>query len=424
MLQRTWYSRVTAVAVALAVLVGGLLAPVAAQQPIKIGIVGPMAFVQGEHHWNGALLARDAINAAGGIQVGNAKRPVELVRVDSNEIMSVPDAASAVERALTRDRVDFLIGGFRSEAVLAMQEVAMDYKKIFLGVGAAHDELGLRVQKDPARYKYWFRVSPVKSSDLGRLLFAVLGSVAEEIRTALGVPAPRVAILAEKAIWVEPLVKVAQANLPKMKMEVVGLWQPSPVATDVTAELSAIQRAGAQLVLTIISGPMGIVMARQMGELQVPAIPFGINVEAQKDGFWAATAQKANYVSTLNTYADVEITPRTRPFVEAYRKRFGGNPTYTAGTHDAVLLLKDAIEKVGTLDADKLVEVLQKIEFVGTAGKLVFDKHHDPTFGPGFTTGLGVQWQDGQLVAFWPKDWHGITYPGVQAFRIPPYMKK
>ena len=40
-------------------------------------------------------------------------------------------------------------------------------------------------------------------------------------------------------------------------MEVVGVWQPS-VATDVTAELAAIERAGADIVLTLLSGPVGI----------------------------------------------------------------------------------------------------------------------------------------------------------------------
>ena len=33
-------------------------------QSIKIAVVGPMAFVQGENHWAGAELARDAINKA------------------------------------------------------------------------------------------------------------------------------------------------------------------------------------------------------------------------------------------------------------------------------------------------------------------------------------------------------------------------
>src|SRR5688572_7740071 len=109
-----------------------LAAPLAvAQNTVKIAILGPMAFVQGENHWAGAEMARDEINKAGGISVGGRKMMIELIRADTNEIASVPDATNAIERVITRDKADFLIGGFRSEAVLAMQEVAMDYKKIF-----------------------------------------------------------------------------------------------------------------------------------------------------------------------------------------------------------------------------------------------------------------------------------------------------
>src|SRR5712664_2474093 len=141
-----------------------------AQNTIKIAILGPMSFVQGENHWAGAEMARDEINKAGGINVGGKRMQVELIRGDTNELQSVPDATNAMERVITRDKADFVIGGFRSEAVLAMQEVAMDYKKIFLGAGAAHPQLGARVEQDYNRYKYWFRVTPVKSPDLFRTL--------------------------------------------------------------------------------------------------------------------------------------------------------------------------------------------------------------------------------------------------------------
>src|SRR5687767_2146501 len=235
-------------------------------QTIKIAILGPMAFVQGENHWAGAEMARDEINKAGGINVGGKRRQIELVRADTNEMASVPDATNAIERVITRDKVDFLIGGFRSEAVLAMQEVAMDYKKLFLGVGAAHSKLGLNVEQNYERYKYWFRVAPTKDVDLARTLFAVLGSIGQQIRTDLKTDTPKVAILAEKAVWTEGLVAAAQKTLPALKMEVVGLWQPSAVATDVTAELSAIDRAGAHIVFTMLSGPVGISVGRQTGE--------------------------------------------------------------------------------------------------------------------------------------------------------------
>ena len=392
-----------------------LAAPAAlAQETIKIAVLGPMAFVQGENHWAGAEMARDEINKAGGISMGGKKLKIELLRVDTNEIQSVPDATNAMERAITRDKADYVIGGFRSEATLAMQEVAMDNKKLFLGCGAADAKLGANVEKDYARYKYWFRITPLNSPGLGRTIFAVLGDIAAQIRRDLKKEMPKVAILAEKVMWTEALVAAAQANLPKMKMEVVGVWQPSPVATDVTAELAAIDRTGADMVFTILSGPVGIVVGRQMGERKMKAIAFGINVEAQKDGFWQATAGKANFLATLDTYAEVEMTPTTVAFVKAFKERFKRSPTYNAGTYDAIGLLKEAIEKAGSRDADKLVPVIEKMTYVGTGAILEFDKAHDPVWGIGKDTGIAVQWQDGQKVPFWPGQ-----VKGMKPFKLP-----
>src|SRR5437016_13917239 len=201
-----------------------------------MAILGPMAFVQGENHWAGAEMARDEINKAGGINVGGRRRQVERIRADTNEIQSVPDATNAIERVITRDKADFLIGGFRSEAVLAMQEVAMDYKKIFLGAGAAHSKLGLNVEQNYERYKYWFRVTPVKDVDLARTLFAVLNSIGSQIRTDLKTDAPKVAILDEKAVWNEAPVADAQKNLPATKMELRGSCTPSCRTMEVTAK--------------------------------------------------------------------------------------------------------------------------------------------------------------------------------------------
>ncbi len=385
-----------------------------AQGAIKIAILGPMAFVQGENHWAGAEMARDEINKAGGVNVGGRRMQIELIRADTNEIQSVPDATNATERVITRDKADFLIGGFRSEAVLAMQEVAMDYKKIFLGAGAAHSKLGLNVEQNYDRYKYWFRITPVKDVDLVRTLFAVLGSVGQQIRTELKTDAPKVAILAEKAVWTEALVAAAQKNLPGMKMEVVGTWQPSATATDVTAELSAIERAGTHIVFTMLSGPVGISVGRQMGERGMKAVAWGINVEGQKEEFWQATAGKAQFVSTLDTYSEIEMTPKTIPFVRAFKQRYKKAPTYNAATYDAIMILKSAIERARTTEADKLVPVIEKMEHVGTAGTDTWDKRHDLVWAVGKTAGIAVQWQDGRKVPFWPPQ-----VKGMQPFKMP-----
>jgi len=399
--------------------------PANAADVIKIGVIGPMNFMQGKGHWDGATLAAEEINAKGGIQVGQKKMKVVLVKADSNEFMSITDATNAMERLMTQDKVDFVVGGFRTEAVFAMQDIAMDYKKIFLGCGAAHPELCEKVGKDYKRYKYWFRVTPTNSNYLVRVCLINLATVNGMLKKDLGIEKAKVAIVAEKAVWIDPMIKAIEANVPKMGMELVGVWRPSQTATDVTAELTAIQRADAQIIFTIFSASVGITFARQAGELKVPAAFVGINVEAQKDGFWAATQGKGNYAVSLSTFIrGVAYNELTEPFIEKYISRFGELPTYTAVTYDAIKsTLGEAIEEAGTMDTEKLIPIIEKAERIGVAApKSKFDKNHDLVFGPGYATGITFQWQDGKMKGWWPNGWEGVTYKGMAPYKIPPWM--
>ena len=405
-------------------------------QDIKIGVIGPMQFVQGHGHWNGATMAAEEINTKGGIQVGTKKMKIALIKADSNEFINPTDATNAMERLITKDKVDFVVGGFRTEAVLAMQDIAMENKKIFMGVGAAHDELCLRVAKNYNTYKYWFRGSPFNSSFLGRTSFIHLATVGAILKQSLNIPNLKVAIVAEKAVWTEPMIKAAEGTIPKMGMEIVGIWRPSDKATDVTAELSAIQRSEPHIIFTIFSASVGITFARQAGELKIPAVQVGINVEAQKDGFWQATQKMGNYVATMNTYArGVEYNELTKAFVDGYVKRFHETPEYTADTYTAIVHgLTPTIEQAGTLDPDKLVSILENRVYKGPAGPISYLKDaegrhlHELKWGPGGLTSLGVQWQDGEIKGFWPNKWKAvpeapeITYKGIVPYKIPPWM--
>ena len=240
----------------------------------------------------------------------------------------------------------------------------------------------------------------------------------------------------EKAMWADPMVAAAEANIPKMGMEVAGIWRPSPVATDVTAELSAIQRSEAHIIFTIFSSSVGIPFARQAGELKIPAVQVGINVEAQKDGFWQATQKMGNYVFTTDTYArGVEYNELTKPFVDGYVKRFNETPPYTADTYTSIVYgLAPTIEMAGTLDSDKLVSVLENRVYKVPAGTVAYLKDaegrplHELRWGPGGLTSLGVQWQDGEIKGVWPNKWKAtpeapeITYKGIVPYKIPPWV--
>jgi branched-chain amino acid transport system substrate-binding protein len=417
-------------------LVLAIALPAQAADVIKIGVIGPMNFMQGKGHWNGATMAAEEINAKGGVKVGKKKMKIELVKADSNEFINITDAANAMERLMTQDKVDFVVGGFRTEAVLAMQDIAMDHKKIFLDCGAASPELCKKVAEDYKRYKYFFRDTPFNSIFLVKTTFIHLATVGAILKETLNLPKVKVAFVGEKAEWVEPMIKLTEDTVPKMGMELVGIWRPSDKATDVSAELSAVQRSGAQIIFTMFSASAGITFARQAGELKVPAMQVGINVEAQKDGFWQATQGMGNYVMTLNTFArGVDFNETSKPFIDTYVKRFGETPTYTADTYAAIkYTLVPAIEKTGTLNADKLVAYIENDVHEAPAGTIAYLKDaegrplHDIKWGPGFTTGVGVQWQDGELKGVWPNHWKAtpeapeITYKGIVPLKIPPWV--
>jgi len=67
--------------------------------------------------------------------------------------------------------------------------------------------------------------------------------------------------------------------------------------------LRGIESSGAHIIYTIMSGPVGISFGKQWGELQIPACPVGINVEAQKSGYYAATDGFGDYDYTLSMIA-------------------------------------------------------------------------------------------------------------------------
>ena len=391
-----------------------LAAAIASADEIKIGVVGPMKFANGEHTWRGAQIAADEINAAGGVNVKGKKYKVEILKTDDNSFASMPDAVSAMEKLVTLKKVNFVIGGCRSEAVLAQQEIMADNKIIFLATGAA--EACLNIAKNFNRYKYAFRVAPFQGSlgdnYGGPVYVAMMEPVIRALRTELGIQKPKIALLVEKGKWADFIMDYSKAVLPKMGCELVGEWRPGFTATSMTSELSAIKSAGAHIIFQITAGPAGNILSKQWGELKIPAALVGLGVEAGKETHWKNTEGFCNYSGSADSLSSVIKTKKTKAFVSEFKKRYNEAPMYNApAAYDAVYILKEAAEKAGTLNSDALVPVIEKTDFLGPDARVRFTPpgHHMPhgcIFGPD-DTWVGFQWRDGKQVVYWP-DGHEI----------------
>ena len=84
------------------------------RSPITFAIAQAMSDISGEHAWDAATMARDEINAGAGVNVGGVYHRIELVRVDTNEVLGTSDQGVSALLSVI-DRVDFVLGGFRTE---------------------------------------------------------------------------------------------------------------------------------------------------------------------------------------------------------------------------------------------------------------------------------------------------------------------
>lgn len=420
-----------------ALIVCGTPSPVAGEEKIiKIGVIGPMKFEAGKHNWWGATMAAEEINEKGGIKAGNDTYKIELVKADSNEILSMSDAVTAMERLLTVDKVNFVTGGYLTETVLAMQDVAADNKVIYIG-GAGAPAVTKRIAKDYDRYKYYFRALHPNSAILGRINMVLLEMGGRKVREELGVKKPKVALLLVKTKVSDAIAKGISAALPKLGMELAGIWRTSPKAQDYLTELSAIKDSGAHIIATFLSGPTGVVFSKQWGELRIPAVPIGFNVGAYEKVYWERTGGMCEYETLYHMFSRAAVTEKTIPFYDKFVKKTGEYPGTQAGTYSILYLLKEAVERANTIETEAVVSALEKSDHIGPSGKYAFfpKDHkwpHDLIWAPDHYIMVGVQWQDKQLVTVWPdgqpalgdQRWKGVRFKGTKDFKLPPWMVK
>jgi branched-chain amino acid transport system substrate-binding protein len=395
--------------------------------PITFAVAGPMIDLQGQMQWDGAEIARDEINAAGGVTINSTKHRVELVRVETKETTEGEDGSTGTTnlKAVMGD-VDFVVGGFRGEVVSIYRDAAMEAEKIFMNCGAALGSLQFSVATDYDKYKYWFKTTPYNETFLfmsclkmtttvGNILKGTLATleatnstqVQEEFRLTNAVDGKlRVQILMEDAVWCAPIVLATQYYLPLLGFTVTGTTLVSPTATDITTEMNAIKVLNPHIIFTAFSGSVGTVYSTTKTDLGIPAMTIGINVLGQQKEHWANTEGKCNGEIMLDTWAEgSQNTADTTTFFNAFVAKTSEYPNYTAATYDAIYQLKAAIETTDSLDADDIILYLETHSYTGAAGTTAYYPM------PAIDLGGGVYaLSEAQVRALYDLDSYGKTY--------------
>src|SRR3954467_12203404 len=187
---------------ALAAPLVSLMAPAAAQQPIKIGlIVDRIGFAKAwsEPITQGAVYAAKELNAKGGL----LGRKVELLIEDDQ---SKPDLSATAARKLEDGGAAFILSLTHTVAALQAQSVTVETKTPHLAPSLTVDTLTTQIQNP----NFW-QTGPLASTQIATLLSYARHSNYK-----------RVALLSDNSAISQATAKAFKADLEKTGIEVVS----------------------------------------------------------------------------------------------------------------------------------------------------------------------------------------------------------
>src|SRR2546429_6964468 len=223
----------------------------AAAQTIKVGAVVPLT---GRYGGGGAQVRAgyeigvEHVNAAGGVDLGGKKLPLELLLRDDES-----DATKTVARleTLAAQGVVACLGGFGSDLHAAVASVAEKNRTPYLGIAFALNKVHQQ------GFKYLF--SPFwKSPDVGKHTNSLLAMIpaAERPKT--------VAIFQEKTDWGQEMAAAWTEAGKAGGYQVVVHGEYAPGAQDFSDLILKAKSANADAVFGIPTPPDGMTMVKQL----------------------------------------------------------------------------------------------------------------------------------------------------------------
>ncbi|PIP49000.1 MAG: hypothetical protein COS87_03000 [Chloroflexi bacterium CG07_land_8_20_14_0_80_45_17] len=348
-----------------------LLIPAVACAPkeaetIKIGCVmdlsGDLA-AMGARMLNGARLAVEEINAAGGV----LGKQVELIAEDGKT-----DPAAGLERVkklIEIDGVQVIVGPMISGSSKLAIPYAKERKVPLITMSATAFELSEMEGTE------WFFRACLLDDAQGRVLSDI---VMEEGYTRLA------------SIVLDNLYGKGVENALVEGLQEAG-WQGEHVVSvhydearkDYRTELQQIKGSNPDAVLIVSYCDDGIIVFKQALEMGLDNIAWlgcdgnygsGLFKEPKSAEFM----EKAIVAGTRTVGSGAAY----EQFVAKYTAKFGEAPEiYCDTTYDAVWTAVKAIEKAGVYDGEAIRAALTKLEFEGVTGPIAFDEVGDRTSG-------------------------------------------
>lgn len=369
----------------------------------------------------GQELAVKEINAAGGVKVGNIKRPLKLEIVDTrDEEPGVPisEALLGIEKLILEKKVDALCGGpMMSEAALAVIDLVakhniVDIRALGAWTPAWSKKVGENIEKYRTSFKITTRIDYVIPEGVEILDF---------IKGKYGFDT--VYLLTQDNLISRNSGGLFSKLAVQKGWKLLGSDMVPQGTTDYSPQLLQCRRLGAKVLMVWTNDNTSVILTKQFTDLKIPSLMIGFIPPINDAGVWKEVAGKCEYMITpvaqaANTTSKI---PAAVKFQKAY-KEFTGREADGGATEGYVgmYVLKDAIERAGSLDTKALIEALEKTDYMSINGRVRFDKSHTAPYASTPAEGMvsgWIQWIAGNRVTVWPR----AVADG--EIRLPPWIK-
>ncbi|MGH8016148.1 MAG: ABC transporter substrate-binding protein [Candidatus Zixiibacteriota bacterium] len=301
----------------------------------------------------GIQMAVDKTNAAGGIM----GKQIHLL---SEDTQSKPEeAALAVTKLITRDKVCAILGEIASSRTLAAAPIAQQNKVPMVTPGSTNPEV-------TKKGDYIFRVcyiDPFQGEVMARFTYETLGL-------------HKVAVIKDvKNDYSIGLAQFFTEVFTKLGGQVIGEQAYSEGDTDFRAQLTAIKGLKPEAIIVPGYYQESALLVKQARDLNMN-MPFvgGDGWDSSKLIEVGGAAMNGTYFT--NHYAADDTLAVVQEFVNAYKQRFGGNVPDAMAVlgYDAALILFDAIARAGSDNPAKIRDALSgTVAFPGVSGTTTID---------------------------------------------------
>ena len=363
-----------------------LVGPLAAEGPVKVGVVLPLTGEQakfGEIEKNSFLMALDEINKAGGV---NGK-PIELIIEDDT---GKPDVGrSAVEKLISRDNVLVLTGGYSSSVTYAMCAVAQQRKIPFLVTTGSADKI------TEQGWDYVFRINPPVSE----YPKALLGFLAEVVKPTT------VAVLHENTLFGQSGSKKFGSLAEKAGIKVIMKEGYEAGAVDFKPLLIKVKAAKPDLVYMISYVMDASLLMRQSKELNFhPKLFVGGGAGFTLPEFAQNAGDASENVFSADLWTSRVPYTGAKEYFDKYKAKYGKNTEYHgAEAYASMYVVADALKRAKEPTPKAVREALLATDLMTAFGPVKFISYDKKKQQNSLPTYL-VQWQKGVLETVWPKN--------------------